>query len=63
MNLSYQVSHEELQELFGKFGDIDNIEIPFRKGGNGVTLGIAYINFKDTEGAISSYASLDKTYF
>ena len=63
MNLSYQVTHEELQSLFGKFGDIENIEIPYRKGGKGVTLGIAYINFKDTEAAISSYASLDKSYF
>jgi len=49
--------------LFGKFGEVDTIEIPFRKGGGGVTLGIAYVNFKDTEAAISSYASLDKSYF
>jgi RNA recognition motif-containing protein len=63
MNLSYDVTHDDLQGLFGKFGETDSIEIPFRKGGNGATLGIAYINFKDTEAAITSYASLDKSYY
>ena len=63
MNLSYEVTHDELKSLFGKFGDIENIEIPFRKGGKGTTLGISYIRFKETEGAITAFATLDKTYF
>ena len=63
MNLSYQVTHDELKEYFGTYGDIENIEIPLRKGGGGVALGIAYIAFKDTEAAISAYAALDKSYF
>jgi RNA recognition motif-containing protein len=63
MNLSYQVTHDELKEHFGSYGDIDNIEIPLRKGGGGAALGIAYISFKETEGAISAYASMDKTYY
>ena len=63
MNLSYEVCTVELQDLFGKFGDIVNIEIPLRKGGKGAALGIAYITFKETEGAISAFASLDKTFF
>ena len=63
MNLSYEVTHDELKSLFGKFGEIENIEIPFRKGGKGTTLGISYVKFKETEGAITAFATLDKTYF
>jgi RNA recognition motif-containing protein len=33
MNLSYTITHEELRENFGKYGDIEDIEIPYRKGG------------------------------
>jgi multiple RNA-binding domain-containing protein 1 len=63
MNLSYEVTHDELKALFGKFGEIENIEIPFRKGGKGTTLGISYVSFKETEGAITAFATLDKTYY
>ena len=63
MNLSYTVTHDELKQHFGKFGDIDNIEIPLRKGGAGAPLGIAYISFRETEAAISAFASLDKTFY
>ena len=63
MNLSYEVTHSELQDHFGKFGDIEHIEIPLRKGGKGQALGVAYISYQHTEGAISAYAQLDKTYF
>ena len=45
MNLSYQVTKEELQELFGKHGEIIDIEIPFRKHGKGVPLGIGFVRF------------------
>jgi multiple RNA-binding domain-containing protein 1 len=63
MNLSYEVTHDELKALFGKFGEVENIEIPFRKGGKGTTLGISYVKFKETEGAITAFATLDKTYY
>jgi RNA recognition motif-containing protein len=63
MNLSYEVTNDELLNLFGKFGKIESIEIPLRKGGKGVALGIAYITFKETEGAITAFATLDKTFF
>lgn len=63
MNLPFTVTHEELQELFGKFGEITKVEIPLRKGGKGAALGIAYITFKLTESAISAYAELDKQLF
>lgn len=59
MNLSYEVTDEELRGLFGTFGDINQIEIPFRKGGKGTKLGLAFISFDTCESAISAYAELD----
>lgn len=52
-----------MKKLFGQFGEILNIEIPLRKGGKGEALGIAYVTFKETEGAITAFASLDKSFF
>ena len=63
MNLSYQVTKEEVEELFGKYGEIVDIEIPFRKHGKGVPLGIGFVRFTTSEGAIQAFAELDKTYF
>ncbi len=63
MNLSYQVTKEELQELFGKYGEIVDIEIPFRKYGKGVPLGLGFIRFVTSESAIQAFAELDKSYF
>ena len=63
MNLSYEVTSEELSSHFSQYGEIEKIEIPLRKGGRGAALGIAYISFKTTEAAISAYAELDKTLF
>ena len=63
MNLSYQVTKEELTELFGKYGEIVDIEIPFRKYGKGVPLGLGFIRFETTESAIQAFAELDKSYF
>lgn len=63
MNLSYTVTKEELQELFGKYGEIADIEIPFRKGGRGTPLGIGFVRFQETECAIQAFAELDKSYY
>ena len=52
MNLSYTVTKEEIQELFGKYGQIDDVEIPFRKGGRGTPLGIGFVRFAESESAI-----------
>lgn len=52
MNLSYTVTKDELQDLFGKYGKIDDIEIPFRKGGRGTPLGFGFIKFEESEHAI-----------
>lgn len=63
MNLSYQVTKEELTTLFEKFGTIQEIEIPFRKKGKGVPLGIGFITFETSEAAISAFAEIDKSFF
>ena len=63
MNLSYTVTKEELQALFGKYGEIQDIEIPFRKGGRGTLLGIGFVRFAEQEAAIQAFAELDKSYF
>jgi RNA recognition motif-containing protein len=35
MNLSYDVTHDELSDLFKTYGEIEKIEIPLKKGGKG----------------------------
>jgi len=59
MNLSYEVTHDEMKDLFGPYGEIEDVEIPLRKFGGGIALGISFIRFKATEGAIAAYAALD----
>lgn len=63
MNLSYTVTKEELQDLFGKYGQIDDIEIPFRKGGRGAPLGLGFVRFAESEFAIQAFAELDQSYY
>lgn len=63
MNLSFKVTKEELTDLFGKYGEVVDIEIPFRKYGKGVPLGIGFVRFVTSESAIQAYAELDKIYF
>jgi len=63
MNLSYEVTHDELQALFSKYGEVERIEIPLLKGGRGQPNGTAYVAFKETEACISCFAELDKTFF
>lgn len=59
MNLSYEVTHDEMKDLFGPYGEIEDVEIPLRKFGGGIALGISFIRFKATEGAIAAFAALD----
>ena len=62
MNLSYSVTHDELTELFGKYGKVTDVELPFGKRGRG-PLGIGFVKFETAEAAISAFASLDKSYY
>ena len=52
-----------MQELFGKYGEIVDIEIPFRKHGKGVPLGLGFVRYVTSESAIQAFAELDKSYF
>jgi multiple RNA-binding domain-containing protein 1 len=43
-----------------KYGEVDDVEIPFRKGVYPkVIVGIGFVRFKEAEGAIAAYAGLD----
>jgi len=57
------VTKDELNEAFGKFGKIVDVEIPLRKKGKGVPLGIGFIRYETSEAAISAFAEMDKTFF
>jgi len=57
------VTKDELNEAFGRFGKIVDVEIPFRKKGKGVPLGIGFVRYETSEAAISAYAEMDKTFF
>ena len=61
MNLPFTITHDELRELFSPFGEIEEVEIPLRKGGQG--FGFAFVRFTSIEGSVSAFAELDKTYF
>jgi RNA recognition motif-containing protein len=61
MNLPFEITHDELRALFGRFGEIEDTEIPLRKGGTGY--GFAFIRFATVEASVGAYAELDKTYF
>lgn len=57
------MTKDELNEAFGKFGKIVDVEIPLRKKGKGVPLGIGFIRYETSEAAISAFAEMDKTFF
>ena len=61
MNLPFTITHDELRALFSRFGEIEDTEVPLRKGGTGY--GFAFIRFTTVEASVSAYAELDKTYF
>lgn len=61
MNLPFQITHDELRDTFEKFGEIEDIEVPLRKGGTG--FGFAFIRFNSVEGAVSAFAEMDKKYY
>jgi multiple RNA-binding domain-containing protein 1 len=61
MNLPFTITHDELKELFSRFGEIEETEIPLRRGGTGY--GFAFVRFATIEGSVSAFAELDKTYF
>lgn len=61
MNLPFKIAEEELRTYFGRYGEIDEISIPLRKGGIGT--GFAFVRFMEPEAAVNAYANLDKKIF
>lgn len=61
MNLPFNVTDSDLRELFGKFGDIEEIQIPL--GRQGRPLGFAFVKFKDVECAIEAFADRNKKFY
>lgn len=61
MNLPFIITHDELRELFSRYGEVEDIEVPLRRGGTG--FGFAFVRFATIEGAVTAFAELDKTYF
>ena len=61
MNLPFTITHDELRAKFEKYGEVQDVEIPYRKGGQ--AFGFAYLRFATIEAAVSAYAELDKTYY
>lgn len=60
MNLPFSIENDDLQKLFEKYGKIEEIEIPIKRGQK---TGYAFIKFETSESAITAYASVDKSYF
>ena len=61
MNLSYEVTQEEITGLFTKYGTVVDVELPLGKRGR--PLGIGFVRFETSEATISAFAELDKSYF
>ena len=61
-NLTYQVSEDELRELFGKYGEITEITLPTNYKTK-QTLGFCFVAFATEESALLCLSQLDMTVF
>lgn len=61
MNLPYTITIEELINVFSKYGTVQDVELPLRRGAT--PTGYAFIRFETVEAAISAFAAMDKQYF
>ena len=61
MNLPFTISHDDLRETFGKYGEIEEVEVPLRRGGTG--FGFAFLRFATEESAVLAFASMDKKFY
>nr|XP_015918708.1 RNA-binding protein 28 isoform X2 [Parasteatoda tepidariorum] len=56
-NLSFQVSSDELQETFSKFGNVVNVNIPLKEDGR--KKGFAFVEFEDFKSLIKAMKALN----
>ncbi|KAI1291964.1 putative RNA-binding protein 19 [Halotydeus destructor] len=61
-NLAYSCSIEDLEGLFGKFGEIAELHLPIDKATKKIK-GFAFVSFVFPEHAVKAYDELDKTPF
>jgi RNA recognition motif-containing protein len=61
-NLSFQTVEEDLRELFGSFGDIDDISVVEDRQ-TGRSRGFAFVSFADKDAAETAAKELDGTDF
>jgi len=55
MNLPFAITETELRGYLGKYGEIEDVSIPLRKGGIG--MGFAFVRFTEPESAVNAYAN------
>jgi predicted NAD-dependent protein-ADP-ribosyltransferase YbiA (DUF1768 family)/RNA recognition motif-containing protein len=56
-NLPNGIAEQEIRELFKQFGEIKEVRIPLRKD-NGQSKGIAFVRYKDEEGASGAFKAV-----
>ncbi|KAK6338942.1 Multiple RNA-binding domain-containing protein 1 [Orbilia brochopaga] len=61
-NLTYSVTEEELEELFGQFGDLDEVHLPVDQKTHSPK-GFAYIQYSTPSSAITAFQTLDQSIF
>ncbi|KAK9373268.1 uncharacterized protein V1513DRAFT_449530 [Lipomyces chichibuensis] len=61
-NLSYACAEDDLRELFGEYGELEEVHIPVDNDTHN-SKGFAYILFENGEDACNAYTSLDKQSF
>ncbi|KAL7747592.1 nuclear localization sequence binding protein [Sorochytrium milnesiophthora] len=57
-NLNYEVTEEQLREVFGACGKVDAVRMPQRNGQPG---GFAYVTYASTEDAVKAASTLNGT--
>ncbi|GAA5943082.1 RNA-binding ribosome biosynthesis protein MRD1 [Sporobolomyces koalae] len=57
-NLAFSATSEDLELLFGGYGQIDQVHLPIDKS-TGASKGLAYITFQSPQAAVEAYTALD----
>lgn len=57
LNLPFNVTDEEVNAEFSKYGTVESVKMP--KGTGGVFKGFAYIAYSSSEEAIRAFAEMD----
>ena len=58
INLPFDISREDLQELFSEFGKVIDVRLAQRNGSNS---GLAFVDFDSTESALKAIEGLNQT--